>query len=273
LKTQITSDGAIIQSLSVVVLCRDNEAYLPLLFHMLESLEQKYAVEFEYVFIENGSVDRTVALIRQFLAPRKGLLTDIDNSAELDQLPRTNRLARLRNQAKTLISKDSQWSLLIDTDIIFGDHVLAALFNHIKADPTIGMLGAFGIEIRQSPQSQQWLSKNHYYDSFAFIDLNDGFYWPYCAFDSCQHCGDFVPPRWHRGQTLEVKSAFGGLALIRSDLLRDARLLWNSPLQDDPPCEHIAFCTSLRELTPFKVAIATDCEVYWDTTHMPRALE
>ena len=48
------------------------------------------------------------------------------------------------------------------------------------------------------------------------------------------------------GLPVSVASAFGGVALLSMDVVREQRLLWNG----DAGCEHWAFCAGARRAGP-----------------------
>ena len=85
-------------------------------------------------------------------------------------------------------------------------------------------------------------------------------------------------PRIKTTGTVEVHSAFGGLALINSHALNNAQVRWGTaPLSENADitwegipqgemllCEHIYFCKMLRQTSGLSVAVACDVPVYWD---------
>ena len=250
-------------------LCRDSARYLPFLFATLQALERKYHCQFEYFVGENGSVDDTRLLVEQFLEGRKGKLETSGSTVELDQLPRIERMARLRNALlESVRPLTSDWVLLIDMDVYFGADVLAQMFSLSPTANGLAMLCAYGTEVtRQSPGGSNWLTRFHYYDTLAFLDQNNTPYWPHCIFASCSKCVDHVPEeaRKPKAGLLRVNSAFGGMALISTSALNHPAVRWGAIHQHGRlSCEHIHFCAALRQTSSKDVAIACDSPVYWD---------
>jgi GT2 family glycosyltransferase len=254
-------------SLSIIVLCRDNERYLPRLFAMLEALERTHELHFYYLFVENGSVDNTRPLLERFLSGRSGQVLGPTNTRELDGLSRPKKLAILRNLAKQACPAEPRWTALLDTDVYFAPDILARLFAYSPSQNGMGMLCAFGMEVVPSGPSGQFATQGHYYDTSAFLDFNGDLFWPHCIFDSCIKCRDAkLVTRVSRGRPLVVASAFGGLALVRTELLKDERIHWRSRRQGTSVCEHFGFCSSLRAVSGQSVVVATRCPVYWDAS-------
>jgi glycosyltransferase involved in cell wall biosynthesis len=158
LKANLFDSGRIVNNISVVMLARNNSAYLPKLFQILSNLENTYEVKFDYVFIENGSIDNTLELLRDFMVTRDGTITIIGNSSKLDGLPRTVKMATLRNYVKEFVPAQSDWTMLIDTNIYFEKELLEKLFKHQPTEKNIGLLCAFGTDALPDENSGDWLS-------------------------------------------------------------------------------------------------------------------
>ena len=256
-----------VSSISIVLLARNNSAYLPKLFPMLIDLENTYEVKFNYIFIENGSTDNTLELLRDFIINRDGTVTTIGNSFKLDSLPRTVKMATLRNYAKTFVPTQSDWTILIDTNIYFQKELLEKLFKHQLTEKNIGMLCAFGTEVLPDEKSGNWFTQHHYYDTFAFVNLEKKLFWPHCIFNSCAKCQNTSDQKIVAAELINVHSAFGGLSLIKTDLVKDPRIMWQAFQQDQTwLCEHIGFCQNLQEISGKLISVATDCPVYWDAS-------
>ena len=95
----LDDSGRNIEEISIVILIRQNQDYLPKLFNMLEKLEKAYKVKINYTFLENGSKDNSVKMITEFLNNKVGTVTTLEMTDELDKLPRTVKMSFLRNKA------------------------------------------------------------------------------------------------------------------------------------------------------------------------------
>ena len=265
-KLEITDGELKISNISIIILVRNNAAYLTKLFQMLKNLETTYDCVFDYFFLENGSLDNSIALIRDFLKFRSGSITSLGNTEAIDQMPRTVKMAFLRNYAKNVLISDSSWTLLIDTDIYFGNEILSKLFEHSPGSRNIGMLCSYGLEIRPSLKQKEWECQNHYYDTFA-LSIEKKLYWPHCVFSDCIKCANISNDKISPSGLITTDSAFGGLALIPTDLLINPGIVWSAIKYDETwLCEHIGFCQTLRNLSKKSIAIASDCIVYWDAS-------
>jgi len=176
-----------VESISIIVLARNTSSYLPKMFTMLGGLEDFYDVRINYTFLENGSLDETPNLIREFLKSRDGIMGSIGNTEVLDAQPRTVKMAQLRNKAKEMSSKSSDWYAVLDTDIYFENNILEKMFAHSPSSNNIGMLCAYGIEVWPSNKTDEWVTQHHYYDTFAYVDVTKEFYWPHCAFQIAEN--------------------------------------------------------------------------------------
>lgn len=269
-RVPLSESGIQVADLTVVMPCRDSELYLPRFFALAEALEQTYSCDFHYLFVENGSRDATRALIEGFLMGRDGALCTPADPAELDRLPRTARLAAVRNfSAQEARRFPGSWLLLVDTDIYFHPRILEILFAHHPTAARIGMLCGYGIDVAPASAAATWTTQHHYYDTFAFVSERGTSYYPQCIFQGCRLCAERIPQveRTALAGLVKVQSAFGGLALLRQDVLTDQRIRWEAiSAYGRLWCEHIAFCGRLRQFTDYSIAIATDAPVLWDPT-------
>lgn len=268
MKKYLTDSGAIVHNISVIVLARNNATYLPKMFNMLQALEHAYDVHLNYTFLENGSQDYTPDLIKNFLVDREGVLAAMGNTKLLDGQPRTVKMAHLRNRAKDFSTSKSDWHMIIDTDIYFECDVLEKMFAHGPSERRIGMLCAYGIEFWPGKAAGGWETQGHYYDTFAYVDKKWQLHWPHCAFSSCKKCKSTAHEKIASTGLVEVVSAFGGLVLIKSDVIRNVDVFWQSFQKNDVwMCEHVMFCDAVQAKAGRKVAIATDCHVFWDASN------
>lgn len=261
----IDSEGPI-KFLAIGVLCRNNEAYLPSMFKMLANMEKAYDCRFEYYFVENGSKDNTVGLIKDFLKSRDGKLICPGNSEKLDKMSRTDRLAYARNIIKSSVPNESRWTLVLDTDIYFEPSILDNFFSSVYIDEEIAMVCSYGVEFFRVKSINKWYTQDHYYDTFAYVDERKKLYWPYCIFSDCERCKDqYVTEKKDPTGLVEVQSAFGGFAMIKTSVLKHEQISWYAPNSGRSMlCEHIGFCELVSKHSGKKIVIDCNSIVYWE---------
>jgi glycosyltransferase involved in cell wall biosynthesis len=259
---------------SVLGLVRDNEPWLKYATGALKALEDAYpATEFSYFFFENDSVDGTAEAVRAFLEGRKGALFQEGPLPPYENrgvnFDRVRRLADLRNRlldrARPLLV-DGGWTLLLDSDIVFDPQVLGRMFRTAQAAGDIVMVCPFAKEVRVSSSTGAVSDTGHYYDTYAFVDAQDRCHWPRCVFESCRVCPRGVTTIPASEDVVDVRSAFGGFALVETAALKDPRVRWRA--LDLPGgfavCEHVAFCDALRASTGKRVVVAQSAQgVRW----------
>jgi hypothetical protein len=264
-KNKLFDSGIKIESLNIVILVRNNGTYLPLLFEMLEKLEKFYDCSFSYFFIENSSTDNTILLVDSFIKSRDGLMIKVGNEIWLDSLPRTIRMAEVRNISKEVVYEKNDWTILLDTDTYFNEYILQNFFENNPTDNNYAMLTAYGVEILKDSENKEFLTNNHYYDTFAFLDLDYNLYWPACNFESCKKCNSNLTHKIMPEGVIEVQSAFGGMAIIKTTFYKNKKIKWEAKQHNNQYlCEHLGFCNSLKTETGGKVGVATNSLIYWD---------
>lgn len=260
--------------ISVLSLVRDNEPWLKYATGALKALEDAYpTIEFSYFFFENDSVDGTAETVRAFLEGRKGALFQEGPLPPYQNrgvnFDRVRRLADLRNRlldrARPLL--DGEWTLLLDSDIVFDPHVLGRMIQ-VAQSGDIVMVCPFAKEVRVSCSTGAVSDTGHYYDTYAFVDAQDRCHWPRCVFESCHVCPRPPPDAAIPASqdVVDVRSAFGGFALVETAALNDPRVRWRA--LDLPGgfavCEHVAFCDALRASTGKRVVVAQSAhDVRW----------
>ena len=252
-----------VRRVSVLSLVRDNEAWMGYAAGALKTLEDVYKdTEFSFFFFENDSADGTAAAVRAFLEGRKGALFQESSLPPYENhgvnFDRVRRLADLRNRLLDRVRPlDSDWTLLLDSDIVFDPLVLGRMFKTVRdGGGDIVMVGPYAEEVCVSHSTGVVSGSGHYYDTYAFVDAQDRCHWPQCVFESCGVCsGTSVPASQ---DVVDVRSAFGGFTLVETAALNDPRVRWRA--LDLPGgfavCEHVAFCDALRTSTGKRVVVA-----------------
>jgi hypothetical protein len=235
----------LIMALGLLAVLRDEEPQLPAFLELLDGLETHPDLGGLYCsFYENDSVDATAACLEAWLQDRPGSLIT-ETFAELRftgrETARTRRLAAARNQAlEMLLRQPLDWLLVIDVDLRITLDDILQLFGLKKRYPHASMLCASSMQnvpdvFGEGPWS--------YYDSWALRDLEGGPGITFAA-NPFRRCHDRW--RWMAGLPVSVASAFGGVALLAMDVVRQQKLFWNG----EAGCEHWAFCAGARRAGP-----------------------
>lgn len=245
--TQLHDGAKKVQSISVICLVRDNEEWLQYFCKQFVLVEQKYDVRFEYYFFENDSTDRSKEVIQNFLKGKKGALhtetyKDKANTGGI-QFDRINKLANLRNQLMRLITPlQTDWSLLLDSNIHFEVETFGQMFACQPKINNIGMVTPYTYD-------RSLGDTRHYYDTYPFVDESGRNFWPRCNFERCHICrANDLPKIPENRHIVDVRSAFGGFAIVETAILNDDMVRWSTIdwAGKHALCEHIAFCEAIR---------------------------
>jgi hypothetical protein len=278
-------------SLAVVALYRDNARYLPHAFERFAAWERA-GMAVRYFFLENDSADGTAGLLADFMRGRRGhlecrqLAARVPTHAGGDGHDRVMTLARMRNYIVDIAMADApqaadEWTILVDSDILFPADVLERMFAARARDPrpdTIGMLTCYTQQLFDPsqlpgegtavPGISGLVSADHYFDTYAFQDASHRHLHPFCGFARCRRCRDRdaiglpLIPR-DRG-IVDVAAAFGGLAAVPTAVVRDPRIRWTTygsgVDQRRVLSEHVVFCDRLRTITGRRVVVLQDVD-------------
>jgi hypothetical protein len=217
---------------AVAQLTRNNENYFKTAFAAVHAAVRGA----DWYFVENDSIDNTVAL-----AQRYGQVLSLSLPA-IHPLTsrcttRTDRLSFLRNKAINWIYKfaDYDFVIWVDTNVSFSANTIDILKRIITEDATIGMACANTIERG---------FRSHYYDTYA---LNSDI----CLWSSCDMCtGSYAS-----NATVDVNSAFGGLCIIRKEAISTFAAANNE-------CEHVYMCQQVRN-KGFRVVVVGRAQAIW----------
>ncbi|HEX6790631.1 MAG TPA: glycosyltransferase, partial [Candidatus Krumholzibacteria bacterium] len=93
--------------ISVVIPCYNEQESLPELFDKLEAVMKEMKCDYEYIFVDDGSTDRTIAVLRSLR----------------EKSPRVNIISFRRNQGKSAAlnvgfhAADGDYVVTIDADL------------------------------------------------------------------------------------------------------------------------------------------------------------
>tara|TARA_R100000664_G_C2756216_1_gene144045 strand:+ start:1635 stop:3272 length:1638 start_codon:yes stop_codon:yes gene_type:complete len=228
------------KKISVCALWRDSESHINRTLNQFEDLEE-LDFDFEYYFYENDSKDNTSTLLQAWLKDREGILKTETLGAtkfgSTHDLERMQLLSDCRNKCKDLLcDTESEYTLLVDSDIIFNKENLLAHFETIKSLDDCVMLTP---NVRQNiPDLIQHNSQDSYYDILPFWDSEkkNALGWSNCPF---RNGIDIM--NWNLGKPIKCFSAFGGFALIKTEVLK--KINWSTI----GASEHVNFCQEIND--------------------------
>ncbi len=230
----------------MISLWRDSQSYIYTSLNQLSNQEKELgdSYSFFYSFYENDSVDDTSIILREWLDNRKGiLLTEKHNHPKWESVPSTSRtaaMAHYRNSClDSLRDKKFDYLFVIDSDIYYNNDLFKSMIDLIDNNEMYGMITS---NTQQNVSDKFGFDKQtSYYDSWALKDLigNQGLSFAYNPFIKSADRS-----KWEEGLPIIVASAFGGISLVRGDLIQEKELSWNGELG----CEHWYFCKKIREL-------------------------
>ena len=241
--------------ISVLSLFRDSEKFLERMFSKLEAIENEY--ELEYFFYENDSKDNTRKLIQEWMSERNGqfIYEDINTPAfgHVTDFKRMKLMTQYRNRLlDEAVPLNSDYTLLIDSDVDFSNHIVDDYLPFFK-DGVVMCTPNIKQNVNCIMGEPEQLS---YYDSYALKDIkgNKGMLLAANPFWEKED-----RETWVNKKPVKVHSAFGGVAMIKTDVLNNIR--WATT----GGCEHWMFCESVREYGD--VIVIPTIEVYTEVEH------
>ena len=258
--------------LSVISLFRDSEKFLERLFNKLEAIEKEYEVE--YFFYENDSKDKTRQLIQEWMEDRKGQFIYEDINTPLFGHVTDNERMHLMTQYRNRILNaakplKSDYTLIIDSDVDFPNHIAKDYLPYLN-DSVSGMNNKNVVmctpNIKQNINCVMGEPKElSYYDSYALKDTKGS---KGMLLSSNPFWEKKDRTLWKHKNPVKVNSAFGGVAMIKSDVLNQVE--WATK----GGCEHWMFCERVREHGD--IIVIPTIEVYTKVTPWtpdPRLIE
>ncbi len=223
-------------NVNVYSLWRDSASHINRTLGQLEELNKLSLFNFRWFFYENDSQDQTLDILRNWQRGKEGsIFSEKLNSPRFGSVPnnvRTALLSYYRNKNKELgKGVGSNYSLVFDSDLIFNSNDFMELFGNLRLKEDVVMVTS---NCRQNvPDFVFGTGDESYYDVYCLRDKwgNDAMYFADSPFYNQKDNEDF-----RSGMNVEVKSAFGGLALIKSDVFDLVK--WSA----DVHSEHVNFC-------------------------------
>lgn len=222
----------------VTGIMRNVEEHLAALIDTMDEL-RTHVGHMRYFFYENDSEDGTAEVLRRWKERLGAEVFDYESEVRNDnetyrQQPevRFERMARYRNQCQQWIKERANeftHVIVMDCDLVGGFNV-SSIMNLLARADEWDMVAANGLS---HVQTRSPMYRYYYYDSLAFADAEGrrvrGKYkeGPYA---SRPYLDPTKSTEW-----LPVKSAFGGMAIYRANLLEN--YTYNDGGEID--CEHV----------------------------------
>ena len=226
--------------ISVLSLFRDSERIIYDTLTRLESLEENTDADFEYFFYENDSTDKTLEILSNWIQDKKGRVISQElNAPKFGSVGSNVRVQLMAHYRNTLLDSvkplNSDFTIVFDSDVIFEKDIIHKYLTYFTDD--IAML---------TPNTTQNIKckmcdcgKDSYYDSWALIDKSGNFCmtWSHNPFYDQPDRDD-----WEAGVPVQVYTAFGGIAIIKSEYLNQVNWAVNQGT-----CEHWGLCHNLNK--------------------------
>ena len=199
-------------------------------------------INFEFFFYENDSTDNTKEILDNWITKFTGeTYSEKHNFPKFGSVPDIPRLVLLsfyRNKLKELCFDrlDSDYTLLIDTDIIFDSSHFKNLLKNIK-DHNAAMVVS---NTRQNAFGDFMLQETNdtFYDAFA---LRDRFNNPSLYFTDCPLFIQKDREEWKQNLPVQLLSGFSGFALLKTNVFKKCQ--WSTTGHS----EHVNFCYEVNK--------------------------
>lgn len=292
MQVKLHDGNTYVQNVGVIMILRDNAEYIrTYMMPTFDRVENLYpSVKFTYYIMENDSVDETAELLNEFMKGRDGLFfsetLNLTYDGESVEFSRIQRISNVRNQLLNRMRESDclaglDWCLFVDSELYFDELILAKMFECKPKAHNIGMVTCKSIALIDRKASdpsvteeERYVTQNHYYDTYAFVDKEDVLYYPACIYPPCENerChqkrAEKGKTEWKtQWQVLDVRSAWGGVVLVDARVLEHPRLGWKPLLLKDfaSLCEHIYFCDVLQATSGKRIVVCASAECYWKT--------
>lgn len=154
------------QLLSVVVPCYNEEEMIPLFYAEMEKVRKKMSIEVEYIFINDGSNDNTLSVLREI--------------SEKDK-QRTHYISFSRNFGKEaalyagLKNSNGDYVTVMDVDLQDPPELLPTMYQMIQEDD-LDCIGTRRINRKGEPPIRSYFAKKFYIviNKISDIEIVDG---------------------------------------------------------------------------------------------------
>lgn len=243
--------------ISVLSLFRDSEKTLKGTLDRLDAVAAATDAEFSFFFYENDSVDNTKEILEDW--GKATVISETLNAPRFTSVSTDDRF-RLMGYYRNQLLKcniESDYSLLLDSDVIFDKDLVNQYLNICRDEVPMWTPNT----VVETIPCKMGGEGPVYYDSLALRDMdgNSGMTWASNPFYR-----SIDRSLWDRGYPVQVKSAFGGAAFIRTEVLK--KVNWSI----GPFCEHWGFCAQVNEFGPIFVVPSIKCNVVCSIDNIPQ---
>lgn len=274
-----------IKSIAIILYLRDAETYiLDFLIPYLSMLEKRYQIDFYYYIFENDSIDQTVALLTDFMKTRSGKFNTktLQLNCEKSGITKTRieRITTIRNMLLDEVREElakHDWCLFIDDDIYPEEDILSLIMSKKPRLDKIAMITCNTLELLKNdgtlnvPEDIPYCTENHYYDTFAFVNIDNCSMYPCCCHNTCTR-KECIEKRKNietlfsktNKLPLDIRAGWGGLVLIHGFVFKYPEVKWKTfSLNNNSICEHIYLCDMIKAFTGERIVLYPDIICYW----------
>jgi len=197
-------------------------------------------INFEFFFYENDSMDNTKEILENWIKNYNGKIFSeqlgFPKFGSVIDVTRLVLLSYYRNKLKELCLSQlrSDYTLLIDTDIVFDNSHFKILMNNIL-NLNAAMVVA---NTRQNTFGDLMYNESNdtFYDAAAFKDRynQDAIYFTDCPLVLSQDRAS-----WKHDKPVKIGSGFSGFSLIKTEILKKCKWSVVGNMQN---VEHVNFC-------------------------------
>lgn len=273
-----------LNNLDILFIVKNGENYFNNIFPFIKNNLDKNISNLRFYTYENNSSDNTKKILYKYQNPHFNIKTvdipepiqesqytsisDINLYLKQGRYKRYINILEARNNLLSfykdniclehnIVNLKNNWLVLMDIDIIFDFNTLLKLSNKIKEYPDGIMFCANTNYITNNKID------NKYYDIMA---LNYGKYFNYN--NKHNHFG--IKELFSKNKNVvEIKTGFGGLAIIRKDILLGNKWDYGIPKEakkyncftENFVCEHWQFCHNINKYG--KIYLVKDANAIW----------
>jgi hypothetical protein len=241
-----------VTEINVCGIWRDSESYAERTFACLEKLLGLQDFKFNFYFYENDSSDNTRQQLQNWLENKSGeLLYEDLGVPKLDSLEPLHKFilsSYCRNKLNQLSMAETDYTLLINTDVIF-DHIdFTTLFEKAQILPMAVMLVANTRDF-QIKDLMEETTADSFYDILTF---RDKYYHHGLPFTDCPFLLKEDRESWSKNLPIPINAGCGGFSLIRTPVLKQC--FWSTVGQP----EYVNFCSEISKFG--NIMMIPDCK-------------
>lgn len=248
------------KSVMIGVLARDVENNLPMLLYNLSVLEQ-YFDNFDIVFFENDSIDRTKEILENFCSAKdnRKLISKTLNRKKYGSVINTERVERLAEYRNTIVqefvSGEKEILIFIESDLVFFEpiDVVYLINNKVEWD----IISVMGVD-KSSPLNESLILENrgkyYFYDSWGTRDINGNQFSGLPPFSEDKETSLGIFNR----ETIKVKSTFSGVCAYKRHIFENDKVRFYGY-----DCDVVTICLEAAKMGFDKIYMDCNIKVYY----------